>query len=73
MDDKCKIIEYVKTIMYDCLDKEQMKKLDSTLITILDRYDVSEKTTEVALYDDTNEKVLLFFSGILKMQAKSEP
>ena len=72
MDDKCKIIEYVKTIMYDCLDKEQMKKLDSTLITILDRYDVSEKTTEVALYDDTNEKVLLFFSGILKMQAKSD-
>lgn len=72
MDEKYKILEYVKTIMSQDLDSHQINKLSNTLITILDRYDVTEKTTDLTIYDDTNEKALQFFTGILKMQSKSD-
>lgn len=72
MDEKYKILEYVKTVMSQDLDSHQINKLSNTLITILDRYDVTEKTTDLTIYDDTNEKALQFFTGILKMQSKSD-
>lgn len=72
MDEKYKILEYVKTVMSQDLDLHQISKLSNTLITILDRYDVTEKTTDLTIYDDTNEKALQFFTGILKMQSKSD-
>lgn len=72
MDNKCKIIDYVKAVMYESLNEEQMQKLNNVLITVLDKYDVDEKSTDLVVYDDTNEKALKFFTGILKMQAKSD-
>ena len=72
MDEKYKILEYVKTVMSQDLDSHQINKLSNTLITILDKYDVTEKTTNLTIYDDTNEKALQFFIGILKMQSKSD-
>ena len=72
MDEKYKILEYVKMIMSEDLNMEQIDKLNNTLISILDKYDVTLKSTDLVIYDDTNEKTLQFFTGILKMQSKSE-
>ena len=72
MDEKCKILEYVKMVMSKDLSIEQINKLNNTLVSVLDKYDVTLKSTDLALYDDTNEKALQFFTGILKMQSKSD-
>lgn len=72
MDEKCKILEYVKMVMSEDLSMEQINKLNNALVSILDKYDVTLKSTDLALYDDTNEKALKFFTGILKMQSKSD-
>lgn len=72
MDEKYKILEYVKMVMSEDLNMEQISKLNNTLISVLDKYDVTLKSTDLIVYDDTNEKVLQFFTGILKMQSKSE-
>ena len=70
MDEKCKILEYVKMVMSKDLSIEQINKLNNTLVSVLDKYNVTLKLTDLALYDDTNEKALQFFTGILKMQSK---
>ena len=72
MDEKYKILETIKIFMSEVLDESQMSKLSNTLISVLKDYDVTRKNTELAIYDDSNEKLLKFFTGMLKMQSKSE-
>ena len=72
MDEMYKILETIKIFMSEVLDESQMSKLSNTLISVLKDYDVTRKNTELAIYDDSNEKLLKFFTGMLKMQSKSE-
>lgn len=72
MDEKYKILQQIKMIMCEDLNADQIIKLNNTLISVLDNYDVTLKSTDLVVYDDTNEKALQFFTGILKMQSKSD-
>ena len=58
--------------MIGIIDKEQMDKLGNVITTLLSRYKVDERSTEVGFVDATSENLRKRFIGSLRLEGKSE-
>ena len=58
--------------MIGVIDKEQMNKLGNVATTLLSRYKVEERCTEVGFVDCTNENLKKRFIASLRLEGKSE-
>lgn len=58
--------------MIGVIDKEQMDKLGNVITTLLSRYKVEERSTEVGFVDGTSENLRKRFIASLRLEGKSE-
>lgn len=61
------IIKDIKVKLSDSLSVEQLEELDRVLTQTLYPYDLVKKSTDIVVYDDTNEKVLKKFIAVKKL------
>lgn len=70
-DIKVKVIDNIKILMSNDLEREQLKKLNNVLFSVLKDYDLNKMVTDLIVYSDDNHKAIEFFKGMLKLQDKS--
>lgn len=68
---KLELVDSIKILMGSCLNDEQMQHLNMVLMTLLKNYDISQKSTELVVYDNRNEKMVDYFIGSLNLAGKA--
>lgn len=71
MDTRTEIINEVMNYLSD-FDAEQLKKINNVLYIVLDKYEVQERCTAVALADDSPDMILKKFIATKRLEGKSE-
>lgn len=60
-------------ILDKCMEKEQIREVDMALTVLFQKYDVSERCTELALVDEqSNEKILKTYIASMRLEGHSE-
>ena len=56
----------------DSIDTQTLNKIRDKMTVVLSKYDVTEKSVAVTVYDDSNERLLKRYTGCLRIDGKSE-
>ena len=60
-------------ILDKCMEKEQIREVDMTLTVLFQKYDVSERCTELALVNEqSNDKILKTYIASMRLEGHSE-
>lgn len=60
------------TILGMSMDKEQISAVDMALTTLFQKYDVTEACTELAVLDDSNERIINTYIASMRLEGRSE-
>lgn len=71
-DLRLSLLKSIETCLYGALDPEEAGELTEQITIILGDYEVTERCTDVAVPDTTNEKILKLYCGCLVVDGKSE-
>lgn len=71
-DYRMAFIKEVETSLVNMFDVPDVCKITNVIIKKLDNYDISERCTDIVLYDDENHKIIKRFSACLLIEGKSE-
>ena len=71
-DYRQKLIDQIQRSLTTVLDPDDLFVVTNKIITILDDYEVAERSTEIVVYDDTNERLLRQYAACLAVEGKSK-
>ena len=71
-DFKTKLSKQIEEAVIGVTDPRQTELIMEAVLQILDGYDVTDRCTEVAVYDDANERILKRYMACLAIDGKSE-
>ena len=66
------IMDKIKGVLLDYVDGDEYENLSNDILNILKDYEFAEKSTELAIYDDFNEKTLKRYATHLFVSGKSQ-
>lgn len=60
------------TMLGMSMDKEQISAVDMALTALFQKYDVTEACTEIAVLDDSNERIINTYIASMRLEGRSE-
>ena len=60
------------TMLDKRMSKEQISAVDMALTALFRKYDVSESCTELAVCDDSNERIINTYIASMRLEGRSE-
>lgn len=71
-DYRQKLIDQIQRSLTTVLDPDELFVVTNKIITVLDNFEVAERSTEIMVYDDTNERLLKQYAACLAVEGKSK-
>lgn len=71
-DYRQQLIDRIQRSLTTVLESDDLFRVTNKIITILDDYEVTERSTEIMVYDDTNEHLLTQYAACLAVEGKSQ-
>jgi len=71
-DPRLSLLKSIEQRLYNVLDPEDAEELTEAITIILADYEVTDRCTDVAVLDTTNEKILKTYCACLVVEGKSE-
>ena len=71
-DPRLSLLKSIEQCLYQNLDPEEAEEITGAITIILGDYEVTDRCTDVAVLDTTNEKILKTYCACLMVEGKSE-
>lgn len=72
MDPRLSLLKAIERKLYDVLDPEEAEEITEAVTVILGDYEISDRCTDVAIRDTTNDKIIKTYRACLLVEGKSE-